>query len=92
LRHESFKAKVRILLKTTQIIKIIKEYSWIAGHSKDYSIILMKIIRSEITVLNIAILMLLREQRKNERKRSKNQELERPELRRKLAPRESKLE
>jgi hypothetical protein len=53
--------------------------------------ILIKIIRSEITVLNIAILMLLREQQKNEKRRLKNQELERPELRKKLAPRESKL-
>jgi hypothetical protein len=50
------------------------------------------IIRSEITVLNIITLILLREQRKNERRRSKSQEPERPELRRKLAPRESKSE
>jgi hypothetical protein len=72
LRHGSFKAGVRILLKTTQIIRIIKEYSWITGHSEDYSIVFIRIIKSEITVLNIAILMLLREQRKNERRRSKN--------------------
>jgi hypothetical protein len=63
---------VRILLKTAQIIKIIKEYSWIAGHSEDYSMVFMGIIRSEITVLNAATLMLSREQRKNERRRSKN--------------------
>jgi hypothetical protein len=83
---------VRILLRTAQIIKMIKEYSWIAGHSEDCSMVLMKIIRSEITVLNTATLMLSREQRKNERRRSKSQEPERPELRRKLAPRESKSE
>jgi hypothetical protein len=41
-------------------------------------------------VLNIATLMLLRKQWKNERRRLKSQELERPELRRKLAPRGSK--
>jgi hypothetical protein len=92
LRHKSFKTEVKILLRTTQIIKMIKEYSWIAGHSEDYSMVLIKIIRSEITVLNIATLMLLREQRKNERRRSKSQESERPELRRKLAPRKSKSE
>jgi hypothetical protein len=92
LRHRSFKAGVRMLLKTAQIIKIIKEYSWIAGHSEDCSMILMKIVRSEITIFNVAILMLSKEQRKNERRRSKNQKPERPELRRKLAPRESKLE
>jgi hypothetical protein len=34
--------------------------------------VLMKIIRSEITMLNTATLILLRKQRKNERKRSKN--------------------
>jgi hypothetical protein len=34
--------------------------------------ILIKIIRNEITVLNAATLMLLREQRKNERRRLKN--------------------
>jgi hypothetical protein len=50
----------------------------------------MEIVRSEITVLNAAILMLSRKQRKNERRRSKSQEPERPELRRKLAPRGSK--
>jgi hypothetical protein len=82
---------VRILLKTTQIIRMIKEYSWITGHSEDCSMILMRIIRSEITVLNAAILMLLREQRKNEKRRLKSQEPERPELRRKLTPRGSKL-
>jgi hypothetical protein len=71
---------------------MIKEYSWIVRHSEDCSMVLVEIIRSEITVLNIATLMLLREQRKNERRRSKSQEPERPELRRKLAPRESKLE
>jgi hypothetical protein len=69
---------------------MIKEYSWIIGHSKDCSMVLMKIIRSEITMLNVATLMLSREQRKNERRRSKSQEPERPELRRKLAPRGSK--
>jgi hypothetical protein len=53
--------------------------------------VLIKIIRSEITVLNVATLMLLREQRKNERRRSKSQKLERLKLRRKLALRESKL-
>jgi hypothetical protein len=63
---------VRILLKTAQIIKMIKEYSWIAGHSEDCSMVLIKIIRNEITVLNTAILMLSREQRKNERRRSKS--------------------
>jgi hypothetical protein len=52
--------------------------------------IFIKIIRSEITVLNTVTLMLLKEQRKNERRRSKSQELERPELRKKLAPRGSK--
>jgi hypothetical protein len=70
---------------------MIKEYSWIIGHSEDCSMVFIKIIRSEITVLNIAILMLLREQRKNERRRSKNQEPERLELRKKLTPREFKL-
>jgi hypothetical protein len=70
---------------------MIKEYSWITGHSEDYSMVFMRIIRSEITVLNTAILMLSKEQRKNERRRLKSLELERPELRRKLAPRESKL-
>jgi hypothetical protein len=72
LRHELFKAGVRILLKTTQIIKIIKEYLWIAGHSEDYLMVLIGIIRSEITVLNAATLILLKEQRKNERRRLKN--------------------
>jgi hypothetical protein len=91
LRHGSFKAGVRILLRTAQIIKMIKEYLWIAGYSEDCSTVLIEIIRSEITVLNVATLMLLREQRKNERRRLKSQELERPELRRKLAPRGSKL-
>jgi hypothetical protein len=90
LRHGSFKAKVGILLKITQIIRIIKEYLWIAGHSENYLMILMEIIKSEITVFNIATLMLLREQRKNEKRRLKSQKLERPELRRKLAPKESK--
>jgi hypothetical protein len=52
--------------------------------------VFMEIIRSEITVLNVATLMLLRKQRKNERRRSKNQEPERSELRRKLALRGSK--
>jgi hypothetical protein len=61
LRHELFKAEIRILLRTAQIIRMIKEYSWIAGHSEDCSMIFMKIIRSEITVLNIATLMFLRE-------------------------------
>jgi hypothetical protein len=70
---------------------MIKEYSWITGHSKDCLMVLMGIIRSEIMVLNVATLMLLREQRKNERRRLKSQEPERPELRRKLAPRGSKL-
>jgi hypothetical protein len=90
LRHGSFKAGVRILLKTAQIIRIIKEYSWITGHSEDCSMVLIKIIRSEITVLNIATLMLSRKRRENERRRSKSQEPERPELRRKLALRGSK--
>jgi hypothetical protein len=61
LRHKSFKTKIRILLKTAQIIRIIKEYLWIAGHSEDYSMVFIKIIRSEITMLNVATLMLLRE-------------------------------
>jgi hypothetical protein len=67
---------VRILLRTIQIIKIIKEYLWIIGHLEDYLMVLMEIIRSEITVLNVATLILLRKQRKFKRRRLKSQEPE----------------
>jgi hypothetical protein len=55
---------------------MIKEYLWITGHSEDYLMVLMKIIRSEIMMLNVATLILLRKQRKFERRRLKSQEPE----------------
>jgi hypothetical protein len=51
---------------------------------------LIAIIKSEITVLDAATLMLLRKHRKNGRRRSKNQHQGLLELRRKLAARKSK--
>jgi len=90
LQHGLFNAGEKILLRPAQIARMVKEYSWIAGHSKDCSMGLVGIARSEITVLDAVTLMLSRKQRKNERRRSKSQHPGLPGLHRRLAARKSK--
>jgi hypothetical protein len=69
---------------------MIREYSWIIGHSGAYLMVRVEIARNEITVLNAVTSMLSRKLQLSERKLSRSQDPGLRELLRKLGLKDHK--